>query len=65
MDDIKQAINEILKAIKNLEYAGEEVHEGPLIDLANIFRKIIKEYKKKGISYVVDTYWNPRKEKLL
>ena len=50
-------LSELKTAILNLANEGEELHEGPMLDLARIMRRIIHNYEHKGIQYVVDTYW--------
>ena len=56
-DYSEKALTALLKAVKELADEGEDIHDGPLIDLANIVKKIVADYKRRGIDYVVDTYW--------
>jgi hypothetical protein len=52
----KQAITELKQAIKELAWRGEDLHEGPLIDLSAILTKIIWTYEHKGIDYTLEEY---------
>jgi hypothetical protein len=42
--------------LKELEAVGEEEHEGPLIDLSVLLNKIVREFERKGIHYVLKKY---------
>lgn len=44
------------KILKELATIGEEEHEGPLIDLAELLSKIVRAYEDKGIDYVLEKY---------
>ena len=51
------SVVKLRETIREVRYDGEEQHEGPLVDLANIFDRILDEWKEKGSDYVIDTYW--------
>jgi len=44
------------KTVKELEAVGEEGHDGPLIDLAVMLNRIIRQFEHKGIHYVLTKY---------
>lgn len=48
-------LDELMKAIDNLENEGKEEHEGSKIDLARVLRAIVIIYQDKGIGYVIRT----------
>lgn len=48
-------LDELMKAIDNLEDEGKEEHEGSKIDLARVLRAIVIIYQDKGIGYVIRT----------
>jgi len=54
----KEALSEFETAVEALAGEGEELHEGPLCDIANIVTKILDDYKEKGIDYIVEKYWH-------
>jgi hypothetical protein len=43
-------------ALKELEWVGEEGHDGPLIDLSVLLSKIVREFERKGAHYVLEKY---------
>ena len=43
-------------ALKELEWVGEEEHEGPLIDLVVLLSKIVRDFEHKGSHYVLEKY---------
>lgn len=51
-----QAIEQLKQAIKELAWEGEDLHEGPLVDLSALLSKIIRTYERKGICYVLEKY---------
>jgi len=55
MRTIKE-LTPLKQAIKELAWVGEDLHEGPLIDLAVLLSKIVRTYEHKGIHYVLEKY---------
>ena len=53
---VKKAITPLKQAIKELTWEGEDLHEGPLIDLAVLLSKIVRTYEHKGIYYTLEKY---------
>ena len=50
VEDLKAAVEEVRRD-------GEEQHEGPLLDLANVIERIILEFEEHGRDYIIDKYW--------
>jgi len=44
------------KALRELEWVGEEGHDGPLIDLSVLLSKIVREFERKGAHFVLEKY---------
>ena len=42
--------------LKELEWVGEDGHDGPLIDLSVLLSKIVREFERKGAHYVLEKY---------
>jgi len=53
---ITRQLTPLVKTLKELEAVGEEEHEGSLIDLSVLLNKIVKEFERKGIDYVLEKY---------
>jgi hypothetical protein len=51
-----QQLAPLKKALKELSEVGEEEHEGSLIDLATVLSKIVRNYERKGIEFVIEKY---------
>lgn len=43
-------------SLKELEWIGEDGHDGPLIDLTVLLTKIVREFEQKGTHYVLEKY---------
>jgi hypothetical protein len=56
MGEFTQELIPIKEAIKELEWVGEDGHDGPLIDLAVLLGKIVREFEHKGAHYVLEKY---------
>ena len=42
--------------LKELEWVGEDGHDGPLIDLSVLLKRIVREFERKGAHYVLEKY---------
>lgn len=51
-----QAIEQLKQAIKELTWEGDDLHEGPLIDLSALLSKIVRTYEHKGIKFTLEKY---------